>query len=212
MQYLVAIVQQIIVIPSFPDLRLVLVSVQQHPPQCHQTLTIKDTFPHLQIHIAYPIRTVHFHHVDEIRLFLSLQQLVQPMNVHLEIQLRQQQIQMQYHDGHIRVNGLRIENICSKRNVGRDHQYHRQVHCVVNQWKQHTGNDPNLVMLHITMTVNRFFVQLLIFNRTSLDTHKYLPAPYLSESSQSSQQQGLWSAAPPSRQTHHHADLSVKSE
>ena len=51
-----------------------------------------------------------------------------------------------------------------------------------------------------------------------LDSHKYLPNQYLSESSQSAQQQGLWSAAPPSRQQqqqqqqHHHADLSVKSQ
>jgi hypothetical protein len=48
-----------------------------------------------------------------------------------------------------------------------------------------------------------------------LDTHKYLSTQYLSESSQSAQQQGLWSAAPPSRQQqqqHHHPDLSVKSQ
>lgn len=50
-----------------------------------------------------------------------------------------------------------------------------------------------------------------------LDSHKYLPAQYLSESSQSTsqqqqQQQGLWSAAPPSRQPHHHPDLSLKSQ
>ena len=45
-----------------------------------------------------------------------------------------------------------------------------------------------------------------------LDSHKYLPAQYLSESSQSTsqQQQGLWSAAPPSRQPHHHSDLPLK--
>lgn len=43
------------------------------------------------------------------------------------------------------------------------------------------------------------------------DSHKYMPNQYSSESSpQSSQQQGLWSSAPPSRQTHHHADVPVK--